>query len=160
MTVITIYNNEGYKVGKLMYKDNRLVHESNEDIFVEYGTDGTINEYSINRKNEINERISKKHGCITAILTNINKVHFGMDHSYYYEYRKTFSLDGKLKLICGKGIRNISLGPYISYHDNGTLHIKCMYINGKLNGEYICYDENGIVKIHALYDHGVMTYLY
>ena len=49
---------------------------------------------------------------------------------------------------------NPELIENVFYYDNGQIHIKSEYENGKLNGEFVSYWENGKLKRKDLYKKG------
>lgn len=51
------------------------------------------------------------------------------------------------------GVKN---GLYTSFHKNGNIWIKCIYLNNKLDGLYTKYNENGYKEIECEYKQNVL----
>ena len=45
-------------------------------------------------------------------------------------------------------------GEFVSYHDNGQVHVKCNYKKGKLHGDYVSHWPDGQIHVKCAYVKG------
>jgi len=67
---------------------------------------------------------------------------------------KVYNENGNLDFEHDYNYKGLYEGLYKSYHDNGTLKIKCYYIDGMISGNKLDYDDKGVLTHYAVYENG------
>ena len=75
---------------------------------------------------------------------------FGKKNGRYETYHENGQLQFRGIYVAGKPD-----GPFESYYENGQLKAKSTYMAGELGGPYELYHENGQLRLRGTYDMGV-----
>jgi antitoxin component YwqK of YwqJK toxin-antitoxin module len=75
---------------------------------------------------------------------------FGKKNGRYETYHENGQLQFRGVYVAGKPD-----GPFESYYENGQLKAKSTYMAGELGGPYELYHENGQLRLRGTYDMGV-----
>ncbi len=120
---------------------NKHVEKTSQGEIIYFDSPGKIQ--SKKTKNSHIEYFESGNLCKKTIRTNLTE-----EITIYYD--KSDSIQEKYSLINGFRMH----GPYIKYHLNGNIDIKCNYNTGVLDGEYLVYYPSGNVRLSRYFVNG------